>query len=186
MVFKINISHKGKTFQLETESESIVGKKIGEKIKGENISPDLKEYELEITGISDIAGLPGFKGLEGTAYHRRLLTRGPGMHNTKKGLRLRKKNRGEEISLKISQINTKILKQGTKKFEDFLSKKDSPKESETKPEEKPAEEKPAEEKKEEVKTEEKQEQTEEQAKPEEKPAEEKKEEKPAEEKEETK
>jgi len=136
MPFKINISHNGKTFQLETESEAVVGKKIGEKIKGEDISPDLKEYELEITGISDLAGLPGFKGLEGTAYHRRLLTRGPGMHNTKKGLRLRKKNRGEEISLKISQINTKVLKQGTKKFEDFLLKKNAPAESEAKSEEK--------------------------------------------------
>lgn len=138
MPFKINISHKGKTFQLETESEALVGKKISETIKGEEISHDLKGYELEITGISDIAGLPGFKGLEGTAYHRRLLTRGPGMHDTTKGLRLRKTNRGEEISLKISQINTKVLKQGTKKFEDFLPKKDAPAESA----EKPAEEKP--------------------------------------------
>jgi len=127
MPFKINISHKGKTFQIETESEAIVGKKISETIKGEDISPDLKGYELEITGISDIAGLPGFKGLEGTAYHRRLLTRGPGMHNTTKGIRLRKTNRGEEISLKISQINTKVLKQGNKKFDDLLPKKEEKK-----------------------------------------------------------
>jgi small subunit ribosomal protein S6e len=124
MPFKINLSHKGKTFQIETESEALVGKKISETIKGEDISPDLKGYELEITGISDIAGLPGFKGLEGTAYHRRLLTRGPGMHDTTKGLRLRKTNRGEEISLKISQINTKVLKQGNKKFEELLPKKE--------------------------------------------------------------
>jgi len=136
MPFKINISHKGKTFQLETESEALVGKKIGESIKGEDISHDLKGYELEITGISDIAGLPGFKGLEGTAYHRRLLTRGPGMHNTTKGLRLRKTNRGEEISLKISQINTKVLKQGNKKFEELLPKKEA--KAEAKQEEKTA------------------------------------------------
>lgn len=124
MVFKINISHNGKTLKLETDSEEVVGKRISETLKGEDISPDLKGYELEITGISDIAGLPGFKGLEGTAYHRRLLTRGPGMHNTTKGIRLRKTNRGEEISLKISQINTKVLKQGNKKFEDLLPKKE--------------------------------------------------------------
>jgi len=135
MPFKVNLSHKGKTFQLETESEAVVGKKIGETIKGEDISPELKGYELEITGISDIAGLPGFKGLEGTAYHRRLLKKGPGMHNPTKGLRLRKTNRGEEISLKISQINTKVLKQGNKKFEELLPKK------EEKSEAKPAEEK---------------------------------------------
>lgn len=142
MPFKINISDKGKTFQIETESEAAVGKKISEIIKGEDISHDLKGYELEITGISDIAGLPGFKGLEGTAYHRRLLTRGPGMHNTTKGIRLRKTNRGEEISLKISQINTKVLKQGDKKFEDFLPKKQGVEEA--KPEEKKEESKPKE------------------------------------------
>ncbi|MBR9703791.1 30S ribosomal protein S6e [Candidatus Pacearchaeota archaeon] len=158
MPFKINISHKGKTYKLETESEVIVGKKIGETIKGEDIASNLEGYEIEITGISDIAGLPGFKGLEGTQYHRRLLTRGPGMHNTKKGLRLRKTNRGEEISLKISQINTKVIKQGKTKFADLLSPKTE--EAET-PAEAPAEthkeepkEKPTKEKKEEPKVEE--------------------------------
>lgn len=133
MAFKINISHKGKTLKKETENEELIGKKIGETINGKDISSDLAGYELEITGISDIAGLPGFKGLEGTAYHRRLLTRGPGMKDTRKGLRLRKTNRGEEISLKISQINTKVLKQGSKKFEELLPKK------EVKAEEKPSE-----------------------------------------------
>tara|TARA_Y100000310_G_scaffold162257_1_gene162241 strand:- start:302 stop:721 length:420 start_codon:yes stop_codon:yes gene_type:complete len=136
MPFKVNISDKGKTHKLETESEIVVGKKIGETLKGEEISPDLKDYELEITGTSDIAGLPGFKGLEGAAYHRRLLTKGPGMHNTKKGIRLRKTNRGEEISLKTSQINCKVLKQGDKKFEQLLSP------AKEKPEELKKEEKP--------------------------------------------
>ncbi|MFA7708096.1 MAG: S6e family ribosomal protein [Candidatus Pacearchaeota archaeon] len=125
MPFKVNLSHKGKTFQLETESENLVGKKIGETITGEDITPELNGYELEITGTSDIAGLPGFKGLEGTAYHRRLLTRGPGMHSPIKGIRLRKTNRGEEISLKTSQINTKVLKQGNKKFEEFSKKEEA-------------------------------------------------------------
>jgi len=159
MPFKINISNKGKAYKLEIESEVIVGKKIGETINGEDISPDLKGYELEITGTSDIAGLPGFKGLEGTQYHRRLLTRGPGMHNTKKGIRLRKTNRGEEISLKISQINMKVIKEGPTKFEDLGTKPTEETPSKTSaPAEKPIEEKPAEEKKEEVKTEEKKQQ----------------------------
>ena len=30
MAFKINVSHKGKTYKLETENEALVGKKIGE------------------------------------------------------------------------------------------------------------------------------------------------------------
>lgn len=120
-MFKINISHKGKTYKLETDSEVIVGKKIDEIIKGEDISNELDGYEIKITGTSDISGIPGFKGLEGSGYHRRLLTFGTGMKNKKKGLRLRKTNRGEEISLKTSQINTVLVKEGKKKFESLLA-----------------------------------------------------------------
>ena len=125
MAFKINISNKGKTYKLETESEVLVGKSIGDLFKGEDISPDLKGYELEITGTSDLSGIPGFKGLEGPNYHRRLLTRGSGMKDTRNGIRLRKTNRGEEISLKIHQINIKVVKEGDKKFEE-LFKEETP------------------------------------------------------------
>lgn len=119
-MFKLNISHKGKTYKEETENEVLVGKKIGETIQGQDISSDLKGYELEITGTSDKAGFPGFKGLEGTGYHKRLLKKGPGMKNKRKGVRLRKSHRGEEISLKTTQINTKIIKEGNKKFNDLF------------------------------------------------------------------
>ena len=149
MPFKVNISHKGKTTQVETESEVIVGKKIGETIKGSDISADLEGYELQVTGTSDISGFPGKKGLEGAAFHRKLLTKGFAMKNTEKGLRLRKTLRVEEISLKTTQINTKVIKEGGKKFED-LTNKPAP-EGEAGGEEKPAEkekEKPTEEKKE--------------------------------------
>jgi small subunit ribosomal protein S6e len=148
MPFKINISHTGKSTQIESESEVIVGKKIGETIKGSDVSPDLEGYELEITGTSDNSGHPGFKGLEGTIYHRRLLTYGPGMHDRRKGIRLRKLHRGEEISLKTVQINTKVIKEGKTKFADLGGK---PAEGDAPAEEKPAEE-PA---KEEAKPEEK-------------------------------
>jgi small subunit ribosomal protein S6e len=125
MVFKINISHKGKTYKVETESEVFVGRKISDTFKGEDISSDLKGYELLITGTSDLAGIPGFKGLEGTNYHRRLLEFGPGMKNRTKGLRKRKTNRGEEISLKTIQINTKVIKEGDKKFETLIKKEET-------------------------------------------------------------
>lgn len=139
MPFKYNISHKGKTLKIESEDESVVGKRIGESMPGKTISNDLEGYELEITGTSDSAGFPGFKSLEGTQYHRKLLTYGPGMKDRRKGMRLRKTVRGEEISLKTAQINTKVMKEGNKKFESLLPKK------------------PAEEKKEEKSTEEKKE-----------------------------
>lgn len=117
MAFKINISDKGKTYKLETESETLVGKKIGETYKGEDFDSKLIGYELKITGTSDLAGIPGFKDLEGPSYHRRLLTIGPGMKDRRKGIRLRKTNRGEEISTKTVQINSIVVKAGSTNFD---------------------------------------------------------------------
>lgn len=124
MTFKINISDKGKTIKLETESEELVGKLIGDTVKGKEISPDLEGYELEITGTSDISGFPGKKGLEGSGYHRILLSKGFGMKDSRKGLRLRKTLRGQEVSLKTSQINAIVKKHGKNKFEDISKKEE--------------------------------------------------------------
>lgn len=121
MPFKINVSHNGKTYKLESENEVLVGKNIGDSIEGSDLDENLSGYELEITGTSDLSGIPGFKGLEGPGYHRRLLTKGKGMHDTRNGIRLRKTNRGQEVSLKTHQINTKVLKEGSKKFADLFA-----------------------------------------------------------------
>jgi len=131
MPFKINISHKGKTIKFEEiENESLIDKAITDKIKGEEISPDLKEYELEITGTSDKAGFPGSKDIEGAGLKRVLLKKGKFMHNKTKGIRLRKTLRGKLISASTIQINTKVIKEGTKKFDTLIK----PKEGEVKPE----------------------------------------------------
>ena len=61
MPYKINISDKGKTFKLETESEFLLGRKIGDKIEAGELKPELQGYQLEVTGTSDKAGFPGFK-----------------------------------------------------------------------------------------------------------------------------
>ena len=124
MPFKINISHNGKTYKVEIDNENILGKKIGEQIKGNEISQDLDNYELVITGTSDISGIPGFKGLEGANYHRKVLSFGPGMKDRRNGMRLRKTLRGEEISPKTIQINMKVEKEGSKKFHDLIKKEE--------------------------------------------------------------
>tara|TARA_Y100000310_G_scaffold145018_1_gene144377 strand:+ start:1788 stop:2438 length:651 start_codon:yes stop_codon:yes gene_type:complete len=134
---KINIANKGKTYKIETESEVLVGTKIGDKVKGEDVSSDLAGYELEITGTSDKSGFPGFKNLKGSGLRKVLVTYGPGMKNrpkkegkkptpNNKGLRLRKTFRGNEISSDTVQINIKVIKEGTKKFDDFLKKEEAP------------------------------------------------------------
>ena len=132
MTFKINVSHKGKTFKVETEDEKLVGKSIGDKIDGKEISEELTGYEIEITGTSDKAGFTGVKTVEGPNLKKALLSYGHGMHkkpkgekkfNKKpKGLRLRKTVRGKEISLATVQINSKVLKEGIKKFDSLFEK----------------------------------------------------------------
>jgi ribosomal protein S6E (S10) len=127
MAYKINIGFKGKTFKVETEDEKLVGYSIGDKIKGEDVSADLAGYELEITGTSDKAGFCGMSTLNGPNLHKVLLGYGKGMHMKPKGetkinrkpngLRLRKTVRGKEISNFTIQINTKVLAEGSKKFD---------------------------------------------------------------------
>jgi ribosomal protein S6E (S10) len=127
MAFKINVSYKGKTFKVETEDEKLVGVSIGDKVKGEEISEDLKGYEIEITGTSDKSGFCGMPSISGPNLHKVLLGYGPGMHMKPKGekkvnkkpngLRLRKTVRGKEISPFTIQINAKVLTEGSKKFD---------------------------------------------------------------------
>lgn len=140
MPFKLNISEKGKAWKIESESESIIGKKIGEKISGKEISPRLEGYELEITGTSDLAGFPGFQEVEGTGLKGLLLKYGKGMHKRPKGLkkkpgkkprglRLKKTVRGNTISQDIIQINLKVIKAGSKKLFELFPEQNKPKEA---------------------------------------------------------
>jgi len=147
MPFKINISEKsGKTYKVELESESIVGKALHDKIEGSMILPDLAGYEFEIMGTSDKSGFTSMKDVEGIGLKKVLLTYGKGMkkrarkegkrklsNKTPRGLRLRRTVRGKLISPAISQINLKVLKEGGKKlstvFEDQNKPKDAPVES---------------------------------------------------------
>jgi ribosomal protein S6E (S10) len=130
MVFKINVSHKGKTFKVETENEDLVGHSINDKIEGKEFSPDLEGYELLITGTSDKSGFMGSGEIDGPNMHKVLLGYGKGMKKKPKGegkinrkprgLRLRKTVRGKEISSFTVQINTKVLKEGSKKFDSLF------------------------------------------------------------------
>ncbi len=173
MPFKINISNKGKTLKVEIESEALVGRKIGENIRGESISSDLKGYILQITGTSDLAGFPGKKDVEGPALKKVLLTKGFGMHKkprkegkkpvqTPKGLKLKKSVRGNTISTSTIQINTIVKKQGDRPFEELLPKKETSTKETTQKTETQKKEQPKEEQKSENTPEEKNRETKEQ------------------------
>lgn len=138
MPFKLNISDKGKAWKIETSSELLIGKTLGEKIDGKDISADLSGYELEITGASDLSGFPSKKDVEGPEMRRVLLTRGWGMRDNTEGMRRRKTVRGKQISEKTSQINLKVLKAGAKSLAEMFPEQNKPKEKPATPEAAPA------------------------------------------------
>jgi|SRR3989344_343692 len=133
MVFKINISNKGKTYKLESESEFLLGKKIGDKFSGKELSGELSGYELEIKGTSDKAGFPGKKDVQGPTLRKVLLTKGPFLRKTPhKGFRRKKTVRGNEISSNIVQINLNVIKEGGKKLEEVFPEQNQGKSKESK------------------------------------------------------
>ena len=138
-MFKFDIGYKDKTCHLEVEAESLIGKLLGEVVKGEEISSELNGYEFIITGASDRSGFPALQEVEGSGVKRVLLTKGKGMRITRKGLRLRKSVRGNTISADIVQINLKVSKEGKKPLVEIFGKteeKEKAKEKEAKVEEK--------------------------------------------------
>jgi small subunit ribosomal protein S6e len=116
--FKIVIGLKnGKSYQKElkdNDAEFFIGKKLGEKVKGNNFG--LEGYEFQITGGSDNSGFPMRKDVEGTAKKKILAVKGIGVKPKRAGQRQRKTVRGNTISAEIAQINLKVLKEGKEKF----------------------------------------------------------------------
>lgn len=124
MTFKLVISDpkSRKAYQKEVEVDSFLGKKLGDKVPGDLVG--LSGYELEITGGSDKDGFPMRKDVEGPAKKKILITPGVGFKSKVKGIRKRRSVRGNTISKAISQINTKVIKAGSKSLEDLLGKKE--------------------------------------------------------------
>jgi len=144
---KINIAEKEKTWKIETEAPTLLGKSLGDKIKGSEISPNLTNYEFVITGGSDKSGMPMSEKVEGIGLKRVLLTKGWGMHKhpkkegkkkvqTTKGLRLRKTVRGKTLSEATSQINLNTIKVGDKPLKEVFPDQNKAKESEASAKEK--------------------------------------------------
>lgn len=114
--FKVCIGEQkgGKTHQKELSddhAETLIGKKIGETVKGKDIGLD--GYEFEITGGSDYCGFPMRKDVQGTNRKKVLITKGVGLRAGKrKGLRVRKNVAGNTVYEKTAQVNLKVTKAG--------------------------------------------------------------------------
>ena len=122
--FKVVVSDpkSKKAFQKEVEQKAsgLMGKRIGDKVKGDALG--LSGYELQVTGGSDAQGFPMRKDVEGMARKRLLLGFGPGFHPAAKGMRKRKSVRGNTISSATSQVNVKISAYGSKPIEQLVGK----------------------------------------------------------------
>jgi len=150
MAFKLVISDpkSGMSVQKEASDDALkgfIGLKIGDSVKGELI--DLTGYEFLLTGGSDYCGFPMRKDVPGIGRKKILAFRGVGVRKLKKGILQRKTVCGNTVHAKTSQINLKVVKQGTenifaeagkKSKEDKADKKDEKveKKAEAKTEEK--------------------------------------------------
>jgi small subunit ribosomal protein S6e len=129
---------KGKSFQKVHSSDTLIGRRVGETLKGDLIG--VPSYEFLITGGSDNAGFPMRKDIKSSRRVKILARKGVGISTKNKGQFIRKSVAGNTIDEKTSQVNLKVEKEGTKKLEDlFGGEKEAPKEE--KKEEKPKEEK---------------------------------------------
>ncbi len=115
----------GKSYQIEIDenkSKALYGSKIGEEIDGSLIG--LTGYKLQIRGGTDKDGFPMRKDVHGTERKRILLSAGAGFRKKRKGERRRKSVRGNTISEFIEQVNFKVVKEGSKKLEEIIGKKE--------------------------------------------------------------
>ncbi|MFH1376460.1 MAG: 30S ribosomal protein S6e [Candidatus Woesearchaeota archaeon] len=125
--FKLNINDPktGKSYKKQTtdaESDVFRSKKLGEKVSGNSFG--LSGYELEITGGSDNDGFPLRKDIEGVARKRPLFIKGVGGKTKDKGIKQRKTIRGNLIDEDVSQINLKIVKEGSKRIGEIFGGKE--------------------------------------------------------------
>lgn len=144
-MFKIVVSDPKtkRTYQKEVgyKESGLLGRKIGDKIKGEFLG--LHGYELQLTGGSDKQGFPMRQDMPGAARKKVLLTGRPGFHPTTEGERRRRLVRGNTLSEEIVQVNMKVVTHGKDSLPKLFGKE------EVKEEKKEAHEKKEEHKKEE-------------------------------------
>ena len=118
MVYKVVVSDKETTYQVETDNTSLNGLKIGDDFDGSILGLD--GYNLKITGGSDKNGFAMRKDISGPRRIRTLVSGEVGYKPTTSGEKRRKTIRGNTISDDIVQINTIVLSRGSKSLDDIL------------------------------------------------------------------
>jgi len=96
-----------------------IGKKIGDQVSGNSIG--LTNYELKITGGSDFVGFPMRPEIQGSMRKRLFVKK-------KENLKFLKTFVGNQITEQTSQINLKVLKEGSKPIVELWNVQEKPKE----------------------------------------------------------
>lgn len=122
MVFKVVVSDKAETYQVETDSKRLNGLTIGDDFDGSIVGLD--GFNLKITGGADKNGFAMRGDVPGPRRIRSLLSGGIGYKPKTSGAKRRKTVRGNTISEDIVQINTVVASRGSKTLKDILGSQD--------------------------------------------------------------
>ena len=107
-------------------ADALLTKDVGDKVAGDTLG--FTGYEFEITGGSDNAGFPLRKGIRGIGRKKIFTYRGVGFSGrnrwgkTQKGLRVKKTVSGSRVTPQTTQVNLKILKEGSQTL--FVAKEE--------------------------------------------------------------
>ncbi len=115
----------GKTGQAQVPKDretQLIGKLIGDSIEG--AAAGLDGFKLKITGMSDNAGAPSRKEVDGIRKTKSLISYGIGMRVRGKGYRARRLVRGNTVGPDTAQINTVIEQFGAKPVEELFKPKE--------------------------------------------------------------
>ena len=119
MAFKVVVSNKAETYQIEADdAKALNGLVIGDEFDGGIVGLD--GYTLKITGGSDKNGFTMKKDVPGTRRIKSLLTGGIGYHPKADGVKRRKTVRGNTIADDIVQINSVVVNEGSKPIAEIL------------------------------------------------------------------
>jgi small subunit ribosomal protein S6e len=124
--FVVNDTQGKKSYPKTLQNNPYLGSKIGDKISGNELG--LVDYELEITGGSDIAGFPMRRDVDGFVRKKiyTIKTQGVKDIHGKKGAKIRKTVAPNQINKDTVQINLKIIKYGTRSIKECLGIEDKP------------------------------------------------------------
>jgi len=113
----------GKSYSKKLEDNSdLIGKKLGEIIKGESIG--LSGCEFKITGGSDDSGFPMRPEINLAGKKKIYARKGIGIKTKYKGNFIRKTVAGNSVYQKTSQLNLAVVKAGKKSLEEIFGKKE--------------------------------------------------------------